>query len=167
MLARRAFFFWQLAAIVVLPAWLLLGWAIWGSAGTFAAIALATPFLVLALIGVAGITYARKSVRSSRTVSWLDVGVAGAWHLAVVGVGFFSPATSVFAALAVALAIAAFWSAAWQLVTETRKRVKKVFEAIDRAGRPTGAVQPPMDAGEYIVISPSTPSPSNPAQRRP
>lgn len=155
MLARRAFFYWQFAAIVVLPAWLLLGWALWGTAGSFAPIALATPFLVLALMGVAGTTYARKTVRSTRTSSWLDVGMAGAWHLTVIGVGFFSGATPAFAALAVALGVVAFWSAAWQLVTETRKRVKKAFEAIERAGRPAGGPRAPLDAGEYIVISPS------------
>jgi hypothetical protein len=160
MLVRRAFFYWQFAAAVVLPAWILLGWALWGQKGEFVGLAIATPFLVLALLAVAGLTYARKSVRSTRTVSWLDVGIAGVWHAVVIGAGFFGPATGALAALSLALGIAAFWSVAWQLVTETRKRVRRVFDTIQRAAVPSSpgtGKQTPLDAGEYLVIRPSDP----------
>jgi hypothetical protein len=160
MLVRKAFFYWQFAAVVVLPVWILLGWTLWGRAGEFVGVAIAAPFLVLALLGVAGITYARKSARTTRTASWLDVGVAGAWHLAVIAAGFFGAATGAFAALSVALGIAAFASVAWQLVQETRKRVRRVFETIQRGAVPSGtpgAKQAPLDAGEYLVIRPSEP----------
>ncbi len=155
MVVRRAFFYWQLAAVVVLPAWLLLGWAVWGSAGDFASIAIATPFLVLALLGVAGVTFARKSVRDRKAVSWLDVAAAGLWHAFVIATGFFGPATAAFAALSVAAGILAFWAAMWQLVDETRKRVKKVFETVQRAAVPYQPRQTPIEAGEYIVLKPS------------
>ena len=157
MVVRKAFYYWQFAAIAVLPAWLLIGWTIWGRAGEFAAVAIATPFLVLALLGVAGITFARKSARTTRTASWWDVGVAGAWHAAVIATGFFGPATSAFAALSVALGIAAFWAAAWQLVDETRKRVRRVFETFSGPAIPNRPRQQPLDAGEYVVIRPSEP----------
>ncbi|MCU1571163.1 MAG: hypothetical protein JWR33_1904 [Naasia sp.] len=163
MLARRAFFYWQFAAAAVLPAWLLLGWALWGSSGSFAGIALATPFLVLALLAVAGFTVARRSVRDARAVSWLDLGVAGAWHVLVIALGFFGPWSSIFAALSVAVGIVAFWSTAWQLVAETRKRVRSVFASLERAARPPGSpgAQAPVNRGEYIVLPPSqTPPPS-------
>jgi hypothetical protein len=162
MLARRAFFVWQFAAAAVLPAWLLLGWALWGSSGSFAGLALATPFLVLALLAVAGLTVARRSVRQSRAVSWLDLGVAGTWHVLLIALGFFGPFSNVFAALSVAVGIVAFWSAAWQLVDETRKRVRSVFASIDRAARPPGspASRAPINAGEYIVLPPSQSPPS-------
>ncbi|WP_210480842.1 hypothetical protein [Naasia sp. SYSU D00948] len=164
MVVRRAFFYWQFAAVVALPAWLLLGWAIWGSAGDFAGIAIATPFLVLALLGVAGVTFARKSVRSTRAVSWIDVAAAGLWHVFVIATGFFGPGTAAFAALSVATGILAFWAAAWQLVDETRRRVKKVFETIERAAVPYQPRRTPIDAGEYIVVKPSDPAvrPSDP-----
>lgn len=160
MLVRRAFFYWQFAAAVVLPAWILLGWTLWGRAGEFVGLAIATPFLVLALLAVAGLTYARKSARTDRAASWLDVGVAGAWHAAVIAAGFFGPATPAFAAFSLALGIAAFWSVAWQLVTETRKRVRRVFDTIQRGAIPYGSApskQTPLDAGEYLVIRPSDP----------
>lgn len=160
MLVRKAFFYWQFAAVVVLPVWILVGWTVWGRAGQFAGVAIAAPFLVLALLGVAGVTYARKSARTTRTTSWLDVGVAGAWHLAVVAAGFFGAGTGAFAALSVALGIAAFASATWQLVQETRRRVRRVFENIQRGAVPYGtpAAKPaPLDRGEYLVIRPSDP----------
>jgi hypothetical protein len=154
MVVRRAFFFWQFAAVVALPAWLLLGWAIWGSAGDFAGIAIATPFLVLALLGVAGVTFARKSVRTQKAVSWMDVAVAGVWHVFVIATGFFGPGTAAFAALSVAAGILTFWATTWQLVDETRKRVKTVFETIQRGAVPYQPRQTPIDAGEYIVLKP-------------
>lgn len=155
MVVRRAFFFWQFAAVIALPAWLLLGWAVWGSAGDFAGIAIATPFLVLALLGVAGVTFARKSVRSTRASSWLDVAAGGVWHVFVIATGFFGPGTAAFAALAVAAGILAFWATVWQLVDETRKRVKSVFETIQRGAVPYRPPQTPIKAGEYIVIEPA------------
>ncbi len=154
MVVRRAFFYWQLAAVVVLPAWLLIGWAIWGTAGDFASIAIATPFLVLALLGVAGVTFARKSVRTKKAVSWLDVAAAGVWHAFVIATGFFGPGTAAFAALSVAAGILAFWAAVWQLVDETRKRVKQVFETVQRGAVPYQPRPRPIDAGEYIVLKP-------------
>lgn len=157
MLVRKAFFYWQFAAVMALPAWVLLGWALWGTAGQFVGIAIAAPFLVLALLAVAGLTYARKSVRDTRTASWTDAGVAGLWHVFVIAAGFFGPATGAFAALAIATGILAFWSVVWQLVTETRKRVRRVFESIDRAAAPYRGKPGPVDAGEYLVIRPSDP----------
>jgi hypothetical protein len=160
MLVRKAFFYWQFAAVVVLPVWILVGWTVWSGGDQFLGVAISAPLLVLALLGVAGITYARKSARTTRTASWLDVGVAGAWHLAVIAAGFFGPATGAFAALSVALGIAAFASVAWQLVQETRRRVRRVFETIQRGAVPYGTPavkQAPLDAGEYLVIRPSEP----------
>ena len=158
MVVRKAFYYWQFAAVAVLPAWLLLGWALWGSSGDFAGVAISAPLLVLALLGVAGLTFARKSVREKHTASWLDVGVAGAWHAAVIATGFFGDGTAAFAALSVALGIAAFWSAGWQLVDETRRRVRRVFETMQNGGAvPYRPKQQPLDAGEYVVIRPPEP----------
>src|SRR4051794_7323569 len=156
MLVRRAFFYWQFAAIVALPAWILLGWALWGRAGEFVGIAIATPFLVLALLAVAGLTYARKSVREVRAVSWIDIPVSGVWHVLVIATGLFTPFTSALAALSVAAGIAAFLAVSWQLVTETRRRVRRVFQLIDQGGSPS-ARQAPIEAGEYIVLRPPEP----------
>ncbi|MFD1715878.1 hypothetical protein ACFSBZ_15500 [Amnibacterium flavum] len=159
MLVRRGFFYWQTAAAIVLPVWLLIGWGIWGtSAAGFIGVAFLAPVLVLALLVIVGLTLARKSVRETRAVSWLDVGILTVLHLSLIGLGFFGPSASWFAIVSVIAAIAAFWSAIWQLVTETRNRVRAVFDEIQRAAAPQGAQRPPIDAGEYIVIDPPSSS---------
>ena len=160
MLARRAFYYWQFPAAVILPGWLLVGWSIWGQGSGFVGVALTAPLLVVAVLVVAGLTVARRSVREAKAVSWFDVAVVGLWHLLIVALGFFGGATNLLAVLAVAAGIAAFWLVIWELVDETRKRVRAVFEQIDRAARP-GAPHPrtPIDAGEYIVLPPTDPRP--------
>lgn len=156
MLLRRAFFYWQTAAALVLPVWLLVGWGIWGSsAGELVGVAITAPILVIALLIVVGLTIARRSVRQQRAVSWLDVGVLALWHAMLIGLGFFGPASNWFAVFAVVAAIVAFWSAVWQLVRETRRRVQAVFDEIQRAAAPQGAPRPPLDAGEFIVLPPT------------
>jgi small-conductance mechanosensitive channel len=156
MLARRAFYYWQFPAAVLLPGWLLVGWSLWGDGSGFVGIALTAPLLVVAVLVVAGLTVARRSVREAKAVSWLDFGVAGLWHLLIIGLGFFGQATNLLAVLAVAAGIAAFWLVIWELVDETRKRVRRVFEQIDRAARPSPPQsRTPIDAGEYIVLPPN------------
>jgi NADH:ubiquinone oxidoreductase subunit 4 (subunit M) len=53
MLLRRAFWYWQFAAALVLPFWLLTGYAIWG-AGTagFLGVAILAPLTVVATLGL-------------------------------------------------------------------------------------------------------------------
>jgi hypothetical protein len=153
MLLRRAFFYWQTAAALVLPVWLLIGWGIWGtSTGSLFGVAVTAPILVLALLIVVGLTLARRSVRESRAVSWLDVGVLAFWHAMLIGLGFFGDSAGWFAVFGVIGGIVAFWSAVWQLVTETRRRVRAVFDGIQRAAAPQPANRQPIDAGEYIVL---------------
>ncbi|BDI21907.1 hypothetical protein [Herbiconiux sp. L3-i23] len=156
MVLRRAFFYWQTAAALVLPVWLLIGWGIWGtSAGELLGVAITAPILVVALLIVVGLTIARRSVREKRAVSWLDVGVLTFWHAMLIGLGFFGPAANWFAVFAVIGAIVAFWSAVWQLIRETRRRVQAVFDEFQRVAAPQGTRKPPVDAGEYIVLPPS------------
>ena len=155
MVLRRAFFYWQTAAALVLPVWLLIGWGIWGTtAGELVGVAITAPILVVALLIVVGLTIARRSVRAARAVSWLDVAVLGFWHAMLIGLGFFGDAASWFAVFAVIGAIVAFWSAVWQLVTETRKRVRAVLDEFQRVTEPSGTRRAPIDAGEYVVLPP-------------
>lgn len=164
MSVRKAFYWWQLAAIVVLPVWILLGWAIWGSAtSSFLSIALTAPFLVVALLVVTGMIMSRRSVRTAKAVSLLDVGVLAIWHAMIIGLGFFGISANLFGVLAVAAGIVAFWASAWEILDETRRRVRAVFDAAvqqsDRILR-TPASRSPINAGEYIVIQPSSVDPS-------
>lgn len=150
MLLRRGFWYWQFAAALVLPLWVLTGYAIWG-AGTagFLGVAILAPLLVVATLGLAAVFAARKSVRASRALGWGDVGVLAAFSLAVIGAGFFGPATTWFGVLAVAALLGGYWLGVTELVTEVRSRVATTLTALG-VRRPVE----PRDAGEYIVLPP-------------
>ena len=150
MLLRRGFWYWQFAAALVLPLWVLTGYAIWG-AGTagFLGVAILAPLTVVAQLGLAAVIAARRSVRASRMVGRADAAVLAAFSLAVVGAGFFGPATTWFGVLGVAALLGAYWLAVTELVTEVRSTVRTTLDALG-IRRP---VQP-RDAGEYIVLPP-------------
>lgn len=155
---RKAFYWWLFPSAVVLPAGLLVGWAAFsqGSGWSFLGLLLLCPILFVAMLVVGGMVMARRSVRESRAVSWYDVGLFGAWHLAIIAFGFFpAGVTGWLAVLGILLFIAIFWVVLWELLTETRARVAMTFEAYQRAAQPRQVPQPPgesVDGGEYIVI---------------
>jgi hypothetical protein len=150
MLLRRAFWYWQFAAALALPLWVLVGYAVWG-AGTagFLTVAILAPLLVVAQLGLAALITARRSVRLQRAPGWADVGVLAAFSLAVIGAGFFGPATVWFGVLAVAALLGGYWITTIELAREVRTRVRTTLTAL--------GVRPPVeprDAGEYIVLPP-------------
>ncbi len=155
---RKAFYWWLFPSAIVLPAWLLVGWAAFnqGSGWSFLGLLLLCPILFVAMLVVGGIVMARRSVRSTRAVSWYDVGLFAAWHLSIIAFGFFVPGlTGWFAVLGILLFVAIFWVVVWELLRETRTRVQATFDAYQRAAQPRQVPQPEesaMDAGEYIVI---------------
>ena len=165
MLTRRAFFYWQIVAAFLLPSWLLVGRGIIddGVGWDFVLYLVLCPILCVAMLAVAGLTVARKNVRTPRAVSWQDVAVLGAWHAAIIAYGFVS--SSALVVVVVLLAVVAFWSAVWQLFAETRTRVQNAFsldpvEPIDAgsytAQKPRADVGPASgsDAGRVIIINP-------------
>jgi hypothetical protein len=154
---RKAFYWWLFPSAVLLPAWLLIGWAIFGTGGwTFVGLLVVCPILFVAQLAVGGIMMARKSVRDSRAVSWYDVGLLAAWHLAIVFFGLFIPGVSSWlAVLGILLGLAAFWVSLWELVTEARMRVQQTFEAYERAAQPQQVRRPEggfADDADIIVI---------------
>ena len=157
MILRRAFYWWLFPSAVVLPAWLLIGWAIYGNGGwSFLGLLIACPILFIAMLAIGGIISARKSVRDARAVSWYDVGLLAAWHVSIIVFGFYIPGASGWiAVLGILLGLATFWVSLWQLLVETRARVQLTFDAYERAAQPD-QMRPPqagaVDGGEYIVI---------------
>jgi hypothetical protein len=139
MLARRAFYYAQFGAVPILPLWLLIGRGIVidGTGWEFVLLLFVCPILAALMLLVVGITVARKSVRRTHTVSWLDVGLLSAWYLAIIAAGFAQH--PVMAVLVVMLSVAVFWSAIWQLYVETRRRVQRVFDGL--AAIPAGEYQ--------------------------
>jgi len=155
---RKAFYWWLFPAAVVLPIWVLVGWAAFsqGSGWSFLGLLVLCPILFVAMLIVGGIVMARRSVREKRAVSLWDVALFTAWHLSIVGFGFFVPGlTGWFAVAGILLFIGTFWVALWELLTETRSRVRQTFAAYERAAQPQQAEHSAadvVDAGEYIVI---------------
>lgn len=155
MLFRRALFYWQFIAAIALPVWVVVGRLLFGrSTGwdllLYIVLSIA---LSLAMLAVVGITLARKSVRSTRTVSARDALVLGAWQLAVLLYGFVD--APLLAALIVVLAAVAFWNAVWLLFAETKQRVKNAFALPDfpvAAGDYASGSTTGPDAGRVIVI---------------
>jgi len=98
-------------------------------------------------------------------VSWTDVGVVGAWHLSIIGVGFYGEGATILSVLAILLAIAAFWSSIRQLVSDGARRVQASmaeFERLaaqqpgasgtDAAGGPSIRRPPFDDGGDDVII---------------
>ena len=163
MLIRRAFYRWQFAAAIVLPIWLLIGYAIFGSSGWgVIGLMFATPIAFITLGVVALLVAARPDVRRDRAVDWADVAVLGVWHLLIVAAGLYGEAGITFAILAMVGAIGAFWYAVWRLLSDGARRVRATmaeYERIAAEGAAPGAGIPgqreprrPADGGEVIVI---------------
>jgi hypothetical protein len=163
MLIRRGFYRWQFAAAIVLPVWLLLGYAIFGSSGWgVIGLMFATPIAFITLGVVALLVAARPDVRRTKAVDWADVAVLGVWHLLIVGAGFYGETGITFAVLALIGAIGAFWYAVWRLLSDGARRVRATMEEYERlaaAGGTPGAGLPgqregraPATRDEEIIV---------------
>lgn len=155
---RKAFYWWLLPSAVVLPVWLLIGWAAFheGSGWSFLGLLMLCPALFLALLAIGGILIARRSVREAKAVSWYDVGLLACWHVSVIAFGFFpAGATAWLAVAGVLFFLAAFWVGLWELVTEMRLRVSQTYAAYEQAAQPQQVRRPEgtfaQDA-EVIVV---------------
>ena len=148
MFYRRVLYYWQFTAAVLLPTWVVVGRALFGSSmgWDFLLSIVLGLVLAVALGAVALTTILRKEVRSSKALSWRDAAALTPWHLAVVAFGIRD--LPVFAAIVVLLAVVAFWSAVWQLFTETRSRVRQAFSLPDFPTHAT-ARSGPVEAGHY------------------
>ncbi|MFC9919259.1 hypothetical protein [Agromyces binzhouensis] len=162
MLIRRGFYRWQFAAAIVLPVWLLIGYAIFGSSGWgVLGLMFATPVAFVMLGVVALLVAARPDVRREKAVAWSDVAVLGAWHVLIIAAGFYGPTGITFAVLAMVGGIAAFWYAIWRLLRDGARRVRATMDEYERlvaeGSTPQGVGgdarrAPADDAGEVIVI---------------
>ncbi len=151
---RRAAYWVQLAAIAVVPTWIVVAIAASPrSLGAQDVLAfLSWPALAVAMLVVTGLTWARKAVRSTRALSWPDVASVGTWIVVAVAYGAFIAAASAQGAglmggLLVLVSIAAFWVAIWQLVRAARTRVETVMAQFDR----TMVQVNPVPVGEYTA----------------
>lgn len=137
---RRAFFLWLIPAAFVLPLWLLIGWIVFGaSPWALLWVFVSAPIVFVWQLVVTLLMRARGTVRAERAVSWLDIALAGAWHLAVIALGVFDdrwwwPVLG----LTIALGLALMWVSLWQLWREARPSV-----LISRTSEGIAYVPPP------------------------
>lgn len=149
----RAFFWVMIAAIVVLPAWIMFGRALTGAPLGEALLlqAFLGPGLAIVIGAVVGMTLARKEVRQPRAVAWRDLRLIGPWLLVIALLGFTVVDTSgsrtgsaltawfgdgaltasqSFTAIGVLVTLIGgavlFWLQVVELGRETRRRVEKV-----------------------------------------
>jgi hypothetical protein len=148
MMLRRAVLRWQLFAVPVLPLWLLVGFGVFGGRGGFFLVFLGAGVLFAFLAAVAGLTRLRPLVRETRGLAWWDVAGTLAFHVAIVGLGFFGSTGIVFGAAAVLLGLATFWLTVWELTREWRERVSS---AVARASAAPSRRRGPDD-GEVIIV---------------
>jgi hypothetical protein len=161
MLLRRGFFYWQFVAALVLPLWLFVGWGVSsGSGWSFVGLLVLAPLLFVFLTIVGVLVYMRASVRRRNAVSWMDIVLIGALHVAIVAFGLFTEATSAFAVLGVVLGLAAFWGSIWQLVEETRSRARSALREFEQmtTAPPTAPRAHSVD-GRVIVVEESQDGP--------
>jgi len=134
---RRALYRWQFAAVVVLPAWLLVGWAAFGSGGwELLLVMLGAAALGIALLAGLGLVLARRSARTAAAVSPTDAVVMGVLTLAVAGTGTYSAVSTWCAVVAVLAAVAFVALGVRQLLAETRQRMHEVIAVIERDAQP-------------------------------
>ncbi|SDQ11422.1 MFS transporter permease [Microbacterium sp. cf332] len=120
---RRALFHWLLPAALVLPIWLIVGWAVSGASGWafLWVLFIAVPAVLVGQLVTTLFVRARGTVRHTRMLSWWDVLVFTVWHVSIVVVGLhpdglFWP----LLLLSVAAFLAVFWVSLWQLFREAR-----------------------------------------------
>jgi hypothetical protein len=120
---RRGFFFWLLPAAIVLPVWLVVGWAVFSASGwaLLGILLVAVPSVLVGEVVVALLIRARPTVRRQRAVSWRDVLGITVWHgVVVVFACVLDVAFAPVLALAIIAFLALFWSSLWQLWREAR-----------------------------------------------
>lgn len=128
---------WQPLAVVVLPAWLLVGWAAFGSGGwELLLVVIAAGALGLALLVGLGLLRARRSVRGSRALSVADAVALGVLTVAVLGTGTYSVVSTWCAVAAVLALVALLVLAVRQLLLETRQRMQEVISVVERDAQP-------------------------------
>jgi hypothetical protein len=145
MVIRRAVLIVQGPLAVLLPIWVFISRGIVADGiGLQSVVYLfACPLMFVILAAVTGLTWMRKLVRLDRAVSWADAALLIALWATLIAYGFFAEAP--LAALAVVLLLLAFWYFVFELVTETRARLKSFSMRLESSRKPG-------DAGPIIVV---------------
>ncbi|WP_182253087.1 MFS transporter permease [Microbacterium esteraromaticum] len=148
MMLRRLFFRWLLPASLALPAWMLVGWAIFGRNGwgLLWVLLMAIPGVFVTQLILTLLTRSRPSVRAERAVSWLDVAGFGLWHVLTILVGcFIDGAFPWLLTAAIVVAVGMLWMQLWQLWNEARGTGARLRETITWS-----TITPPQRSGSTV-----------------
>ena len=142
MILRRALYVAQFPLAVVLPVWVLVtrGIVADGIGWQFLVYLVACPILFVALAVICGLIVARKNVRDTRSLSWLDTSLWLAVLVTLTVYGLF--ALPLLAVLVVVEVIAMFWSVVYELFHEAKRRVANYLDTAPRADDHTIVVPP-------------------------
>jgi hypothetical protein len=164
MTVRRGFYLALRWAPIVLPVWYMLAAVIrgWRDIGLLA-VPMVGIVLAAGLALVFFLTWIRKDVRLDEAVSWVDVGVLGAWFALILASPL--PIDAPMLLFVLIVGIVAFWSAIVQWGIETRRRVRSVLDEFGvaaasareyqaRASRPGAATPDAPLRGQVIRIDP-------------
>lgn len=165
---RRGIFYSLFGAVLVLPLWVLIGVGVLGDGGgwDFVALLIICPILAVFLLLLAGLTWARSSVRRGRAVSWWDVGLLGVLYLSLLLSVVVDP--QLIAVIVIVVGIAGFWSAVVQLIVEVRNGVRSALDEMERTVSPASEYRMKQSfpqaersadapgAGQVIRIDPPT-----------
>lgn len=131
-------------AAIVLPAWLLIGWTVFGhGVWGFIGLLIVAGVSVLALLLLSAVLALRPSVRATGLLRPVEVVLLLSIAIGLVWLGFWGPSSGIGAAIAIAAYLAAFWAAI------------AAFAAEFRAGARPGAATRPgdvIDIGEITVV---------------
>lgn len=158
MIIRRAFYYLLFPAVVVLPAWTLIGWGIFGHGGwALLGLLIAAPIMAIALLVVGLVIAMRPTVRRAKALSWTDVAVLTVWYACLIGFGFFGDTTTLFAVLGVAAALTAFWLSIGQLLKDGARSMRATMAEFEAQAAAPGVSRSPRSGfddgdGEVIII---------------
>ena len=113
----------SIPAAFLLPAWLLVGWAVFRAGGWafLWVLFLAIPAVFIGQLVLTMLVRARGTVRAQRAVSWWDVLGFTAWHMLVISLGFFEQSWWAPAMVAtIFVGIGLLWLTLWQLWREAK-----------------------------------------------
>lgn len=155
---RRAVYLAMFPAAVILPLWVLVTRAVIADASTSDVLLylVGCPALFVLMAVTAGLLRARKSVRTAHVLSVRDASVLVVGWLALLASGFF--AVPLLAVIDIVLVLGTFWLTAWELVDETRRRVRTFVETVTTVptipGSSSTSTRIPPARGETIIIDP-------------
>ncbi|GAA3772542.1 hypothetical protein GCM10022240_25750 [Microbacterium kribbense] len=158
MLLRRGFFVWLLPAALILPVWLVVGWAIFSASGwaLLGVLLVAAPSVLVGEVIAAMLIRARPTVRRQRAVSWQDVLAVSVWHVLVIAFGcFFQYAFVPILILAILAFLGLFWSSLGQLWGEARGSFAKMTPGTGPGDLPyeESVADRARQHGEVIIVN--------------